>query len=153
REIGSENWMIRQTASLSLITFYLGDFQATREQAAEALRLASKSGLAGVARAGVEMAPSMLGMLAALEEDYVQSWELCESAFQLHPNSTVSKECLAVAACGLGNYSTARLYFLDALKEWFVFKSPRGMAFALPVAAILLAHQDQSERAAELLGL
>ncbi len=148
-EIGSEGWMVRQNASLSLIAFYQGDFQETRERAAEALRLASKSGLAG--EAGVEMALAMLGMLAALEEDYARSWDLGEQAMRL--SMEFSDEVLAVAACGLGNYPTAQFYFLDVLKASIFFEDQRGMTIILPVAAILLAHEDHKERAVELLGL
>ena len=148
-EIGSEGWMVRQNASLSLIGFYQGDFQETRERSAEALRLASKKGIAG--EAGVEMALAMMGMLAALEDDYVRSWDLGEQAMRV--SMQFSEEVLAVAACGLENYSTAQLYFLDGLKWSFFFKDQRGMTTALPIAAILLVRQDHQERAIELLGL
>lgn len=153
REIGGESWIIRQIAHLSFITFCQGDFQKTREQAEEVQRLLSKSDLALAKATGQEIALAMLGMLAALEEDYARSWQFCEGvASQLPHHFYVVEECLAVAACGLEDLSTAQLYFSVALKQSVLFKDQRGMTAALPVAAILLTHEDRKEQAAELLG-
>jgi ATP/maltotriose-dependent transcriptional regulator MalT len=96
----------------------------------------------------------MLGMLAALEEDYARSWELCERArFDVGSPFTTLEEGLAVAACGLEDYPAARHNFLAALKRVLAYRDFRGMTIALPVAAILLTQEGQLERAVEVLGL
>ena len=150
-EIGGAAWMIRPVSFLSQIAFQEGDFQETRARAEEALEIAK---LGDFVADGMVNALTMLSMLAALEEDYARSWALCESARHnlLSANST-REEASAVAACGLENYPAARHYFLEAVNLSFPWHDYRGMTLMLPIAAILLDHAGQRERAVELLGL
>jgi ATP/maltotriose-dependent transcriptional regulator MalT len=150
--MSSEGWLVRVTGFLSWIAFQQGDFQETRAQADETLKIATNYG--GLIVDGTSIAFAMLAMLAALEEDYVRSWELCQRAmYDLRPANTTPEEALAVAACGLEDYATARHYFRAALKEAVSCNDYRGMTIALPVAAILLTQEGHQERAIEVLGL
>jgi hypothetical protein len=60
---------------------------------------------------------------------------------------------LAMAACGLEDYSLARQY----LEMWITMptplQTPRGLLTCLPIIAILYADQGEAERATELFGL
>jgi predicted ATPase/DNA-binding CsgD family transcriptional regulator len=152
QEINSGDWMVRQTAILSRIAFQQGDFQETRRYAEETLQLTSRSGL--VALDAKETALAALSMLAALEEDYTGSWQLCEQAMsKVRPGNTFLDEGLAVAACGLGNYAIAQPILLIALRQAFDSQDQNEMTGVLPIATILLADQHQPEQAVELLGL
>jgi predicted ATPase/DNA-binding CsgD family transcriptional regulator len=151
REIGSRAWVVRSIAALSFITLVLGNFQEARTYAEAALEMASKTGVTAVS--GTETALSTLSLLAVLEEDYGRSWDLAEQAsFEVQPMS-FPEEALAVAACGLENYSTAQFCFLNTLEQAVTSNDQRGMAMALPVATVLLAHQDCKIQAVELSGL
>ncbi len=152
-EIGSGVWMGRVTSFLSWIAFQQGDFEETRARAEETLGILTSLG--AFAMEGRALAHAMLGMLAALKEDYARSWELCEPdrLDLMRPPTPTPLEGLAVAACGLEDYPTARHYFLVSLKLASSFDDYRGMTIALPVAAILLNHEEHRERAVEILGL
>lgn len=151
REIGSRAWVVRSIAALSFITLVLGNFQEARMDAEAALEMASRTGVTAVS--GTETALSTLSMLASLEEDYGHSWDLAEQASSEVQPMPFPEEALAVAACGLENYSTAQFCFLHTLEQAVTSNDQRGMAMALPVATILLAHQDYEVQAVELLGL
>jgi predicted ATPase/DNA-binding CsgD family transcriptional regulator len=149
--LGSGKWMTRATGYLSVASFQQGDFQTTRALAEETMEIIATGGLVG--RGGMAYSFVMLGMLAALEEDYARCQELCERRGDHREVLPVHEEGLAVAACGLGDYPTAQHHFVTALVPAIISHDYRGMTIGLPVAAILLAHEGHPERAVEILGL
>jgi ATP/maltotriose-dependent transcriptional regulator MalT len=60
---------------------------------------------------------------------------------------------LALAACGLGDYQTAREHMKTALEYAHPIRAWGFVTWYLPVAAVILAYEGEVERAAELLGL
>ncbi len=151
RAIDSRAWLVRSMAALSIITLVLGNFQEARTYAEAALEMASRTGVTAVS--GTETALSTLSLLAALEEDYGRSWDLAKQAvYEIGPE-VFPEEALAVAACGSEEYSTAQIHFLNTLKQAVTSSDQMSMSIVMPVAIILLAHQDYKVRAVELLGL
>ncbi len=151
-EIGSGAWMVRMAAYLAWIAFQQGDFQECRAQAEKALEMTAQYSSSRVD--GTDLARALLGMLATLDEDYARSWTLCEDGTsEVRPPNLRPEEGLAVAACGLEDYSVARYYFLKSLNVAYHWQDYRGMTIALPVAAILMNNAGYAERAVEILGL
>ena len=151
-EIGRRGWTERRSALLSRIGFQEGDFQEAQRLADKALEMAPPSGAA--ITESKTMVYTVLGLLAALEEDYAQCWKLCERAdLSRGLRLPTTQTGLALAACGLEDYPSARHYFLIAHKEALKEHWPVTIANQLPVAAILLAHDGKPQQAAELLGL
>jgi predicted ATPase/DNA-binding CsgD family transcriptional regulator len=153
-EIGSRGWVSRRSICLAKIAFEKGEFQKAEALAKEGLEILRNTG--GLV---LEVGPAalvLLGKLAALEEDYVRSWQLCERAvfkigfpgFASHP-----QEGLAIAACGLEEYRTARHYLIAALRIRADTHDTRGLVSLLPLAAVILAREGQKTYAVELLGM
>jgi len=143
-------WAARKSVFLAWVAFQQGDFHAAQALSEEGLAIIADKGMGAVA--GEETALAVLGLLAALEEDYARSWRLCERAgFVMVFSRPV--EVFAIAACGLEDYSTARHYFLGALSRTSTIHQSIGMANLMTVAAILLTRDGQQEQAVEALGL
>ncbi len=150
-EVG-RTWMARVNNYLALLAFLRANFQDARDQAEEAIAIAKNMGTPVFMQEWV--APVVLSLLESMDENYAQSWQLCEQAVQ---GSRVpigaSHEGFAIAACGLGEYATAKNHFLMALKMNTSVHHLRGLTFLLPVAAILIRREGQHEQAVEMLGL
>ncbi len=154
-EIGSRGWVSRRSVYLAKIAFEKGEFQKAEALAEEGLDILRKT-TGGLVLEGGYTALAILGLLAALEEDYVRSWQLCERAvLKLPPPgfSGLPQEGLAIAACGLEEYRTARHHLVTALRIRAGIRDTRGLVNLLPVAAIILAHEGQKTQAVELLGM
>jgi predicted ATPase/DNA-binding CsgD family transcriptional regulator len=151
-ELGGGTWIARAKGHLALVAFQQGDFpaaQALAEETRDILHGASVSLAEGLA-----LAYTVLGLLAGLEEDYVrmERWFQLGDARVHMENQLIRETGLALAACGMRDYAAAKRYFLMALPH-----QQRGdlrtMTVLLPTAAVLLAHEEQAERAVEVLGL
>jgi predicted ATPase/DNA-binding CsgD family transcriptional regulator len=150
RELGSQRWIIRHSAHLATLAFQSGAFHEAQVLAEETLNLSKNIDPVGMVASG--RAQIILGLLAALKEDYARTWQLCD--FIAFPADKVqSNEGLAIAACGLGDFASARQHFLTSLQFNIRSHALKGLAFMLPVASVLLSRQGQNERAVELLGL
>jgi hypothetical protein len=57
----------------------------------------------------------------------------------------------AIAACGRGDYLSAREHNQEALKMPWLTKAL--MTWYMPVSSVILAHEGEKERAAEIVGL
>ncbi len=151
-EVGGRTWMARVHNYLALLHFQRADFQGARTQAEEAIAIVKNMGTSLLLKEWV--APVVLSLLASMDENYAQSWQLCEQAIQWSRVVTgFSHEGFAIAACGLGEYVTAKEHFLIALKMDAPIHHLLGLTFLLPVAAILLTREGQQEQAVEVLGL
>lgn len=152
REVGGRTWMARVHNYLSVLDFQRADFQSARTQAEEANAIVNNMGTSLMIKEW--SAPVVLSLLASLDENYAQSWQLCEQAIQWSRVVTgFSHEGFAIAACGLGEYVTVKEHFLIALKMDAPIHHLLGLTYLLPVAAILLARQGQQEQAVEVLAL
>jgi hypothetical protein len=58
-----------------------------------------------------------------------------------------------MAACGCGDYETARSANLTILRVTYRMRTIARMMWALPTTCLILAHDGQTEQAAALLGL
>lgn len=152
RKIGSRVWTARCNAFLALIALQTGDFRKAQVLAEEVLEIVTNVDTS--AAEGGALALSVLGLLAALKEDNVKCWQLCERAVHgLGPHEPLAEHGLAIAACGLEDYRTAKHYLLRALKADVTLHHMLGMSYILIVAAHLLTHEGKTEQAVELLGL
>ncbi|MEZ4668680.1 MAG: LuxR C-terminal-related transcriptional regulator [Anaerolineae bacterium] len=152
REIGSRAWMVRIHNYLALLAFQQADFHGAQIQAEEAIAIVIHMGAPAYMREWV--APVILSLLAAMNENYTQSWQFCEQAVQSsRVQIGASHEGFAIAACGLGEYAAAKQHLLAALKMELAIHHLRGLTLLLPVAAILLSDEGQPAQAADLLGL
>jgi len=151
-EMGHRQMLARTRNYLALLAFQTGDFDIARKLADEAFDIVKNSGTRAILKEWV--APAILGMLAALREDYTQSWQFCEQTVQWGRDSSADPhEGFAIAACGLGDYATAKLHFAKALKYGLTVQNLRRLTTVLPVGSILMAREGQHERAVEILGL
>jgi predicted ATPase/DNA-binding CsgD family transcriptional regulator len=151
-ELGYQAGVAISLVGLGLDAFFQGDFSRAKIFVEDSLTRATDSN----SLFPKAMALSMLGWLAALEETYNEAWRLCQESQSISPNPNVpmiAQLGLAMAACGLENYATAR----ELLETWLKSGSPlhtlKGLLSCLPVLAILYANQDEAERAVEVLAL
>jgi predicted ATPase/DNA-binding CsgD family transcriptional regulator len=135
-----------------------GDFEKVRELA---------EGILDGTKTGIELAEeafglALTGVLAGIDEDYDRCLQLCAASLSLGEKLPDLQDPitglfthlgLAVGTVGLGDYYCTRYYLQFALGQATALRSPAFIALCLPVAAIILAHQVETERAVELLGL
>jgi DNA-binding CsgD family transcriptional regulator len=102
------------------------------------------------------------GVLAGVEGDYDGCLQLCAAGLALgeklpDPQDSLTRLFahlgLAVGAAGLGDYCSTRQHLRPALRQAVTLRSPALITLCLPVAAVVLAHQLETEGAVELLGL
>ncbi len=153
REIDDEFGIAHSSASLALLAFLSGDFEQARIFAQEAL---DKSTAAIVNRELISVLTLVtLGNIASLDGAYIRGRQLCEQSQPLASPLTMPfvDWGLCIAACGLGDYQTARRYLQVALECAVAVQSIGGMALPLPSAALVLANEGRKEQAVELLAL
>lgn len=151
-ELGYEAGVAISLAGLGLAAFFQGDFSRARMLVEDSLSRATESN----SLFPKATALNMLGWLAVVEEDYDEAWRLCQAGLSVSQNPNIlllAQLGLAMAACGLENYPSAREYLAAWLKSGKPLHTPRGFLSCLPTLAILHASQDESERAVALFAL
>lgn len=140
-------------AELGLTHFLLGDFELARGVAAEALELSQNLNWAihvALSTAAMGLVESVTGGYEAakkraqesLHADERNPWAIFQANF-----------VLAIACCGLGEDAAAWQY-IHTIFAKMVRPMPETLVlWPLPVAAILLARQNQKEQAVELLAM
>jgi ATP/maltotriose-dependent transcriptional regulator MalT len=138
------------TGSLGCLAFFRGDFQQAKRMAAQNLEGVSHMTDTGE-RGFVRIIQSYI---TSAEGNYAEALQLAEEASILvRPNRMRERSAargLALAYCGLGEFEKARQQAHWALAEEL---STGIRLWIMPVFALVLAHEGESVRAAELLGL
>ncbi|MFC1961102.1 NB-ARC domain-containing protein, partial [Chloroflexota bacterium] len=95
------------------------------------------------------VSPYLLGLVAALEGDYEQARQLCETWVEYYDR--LARLGLCVVAADVGDYRQVEVQ----LRKWLDIKPffPPEMTCILPLVALLLVHEGKKVQAVELLGL
>ncbi|MEO8395001.1 MAG: tetratricopeptide repeat protein, partial [Chloroflexota bacterium] len=136
---------------LGYLALLSGDFEQAKILSEECLALATDL---GVQRDHAASSLTNLGVLACLQEDYVRGQQLCQQSLEMTPSGDLRAYIhwgLAVAACGLEDYQVAKQFVLEIFNKISTYNVD-SLLTALPVVAIILAHERQSIGAVELLG-
>lgn len=152
REMSDSAGVAMCLSSLSTMAFYQGDFSKAKVLAEESLELASA--ISDVNSRTTAL--NALGWLACVDENYTRARQLCGESLALAPAPTVSFGAqlgLALAACGLEEPDVARQYVQTLLSPHSFYHTSRGLLSCLPVLAVVYAHQNEAERAVEVLAL
>jgi predicted ATPase/DNA-binding CsgD family transcriptional regulator len=152
RDLGDFAGVAVSLVSLSINALFKGELSKAKSLADEALELATEFNSL-FPRA---IALSILGWLTSIDEVYDEGRKLSQQSLLLAPNPVVSfsaKLGLAMAECGLKNYSTAAIHVNDILKLNTPWYTTRGLMCCMPVLAIIYAAQNHPEAAVELLAL
>lgn len=136
--------------SLAFLAFLRGDLRQAREWVLDDLENVSQVKAVGE----VGFAKIVLAHITCLEENYDEAQRLAEDALVLVRPQPIREafilRVMALIACGVGKYEQAREYAIKALTG----ERQRGVqTWILPVFAILLDHDGNTESAAELIGL
>lgn len=152
-EIGNLHLLALGYGQLSYqVYFTQGDFEKARTAAEEALKIAGT-----LPHPNPRAWPLVtLGLLACMNENYQDGKALCQQATLASgfgPIADLAAWGLCIAACGLKDYEAVEEFLPKALNHGIGMYHPAGTIGCLPVAAILLLHQDNPVRAVELLAL
>jgi hypothetical protein len=148
-EVGDRDAIAYITANVGLLRFLSGAFEEAIITAQRGLAMAQDS-------RAVSFSLSLLGVLAAVMSDYAAAMQYARASQEL-PSTIVgqwlSRLPVAMASCGLQDFALARqevrYLFQTALRaRWTAM-----VAWPLPVAAILLADEEQAVRSVETLAL
>jgi predicted ATPase/DNA-binding CsgD family transcriptional regulator len=153
---GDRKGQVRDLYWLSKSAFYAGDFEKAQLLGEEVL----KKGTEFNDRFGKKGALAHLGLLSAVkDEDFSRSRDLFEKA-QAFPRINLEARCineihlgLAISACAQGDSTTAQQHLHAILRYGIDNRSWEFVWMALPVAALLLAHKGEQERAVAFLRL
>ena len=100
--------------------------------------------------------PMFAGILATLTDDYMTGKHLLEQVEQVYLpwlDVVFIKWGLSLACMGLNLYEDAQRYLSDLLQDAIAAASDALLTLALPIAAVLINHEERPEDAAALLGL
>ncbi|MCI0396140.1 MAG: LuxR C-terminal-related transcriptional regulator [Chloroflexi bacterium] len=145
-EAGALSILTSSKAGLALAHFLKGEMDKARQLAEEGLAIADIPPSNTQARAA-------LSLVAGIAGNYVLSQALgqeSEVSSSKAPAIFYSGWPLALAHCGSGNYDLAWHHLYAAAQ---VVRTRGTWTWLLPIAAVLLAHEGQKERAVEILGL
>jgi predicted ATPase/DNA-binding NarL/FixJ family response regulator len=152
QELKSWNLVSFVNVNLAYLAIFRGDFEAAHILLKDALSMAREVGIPD----HIAYALAISGALASLEEHYTESWQLLSQAKE-RATFTSSIEALEwglpLAACGLGDYETAKSSVYRALKYSQRLNAPGRYLWHLPAACVIIAHEDDSKRAAQIMGL
>ena len=140
------------SVALGTLAFTLGDFQEVRQRVKDANERIHPQPMTSMYSQFYNLA----GLIASMEEDYQRGWEQCElcrmrSEYSFEPSMTTFG--LALAACGLEDYSTVRSLARQALTPAYDRNFVVAMLMWLPILAVLAASEKEADRAVEFLGL
>ena len=105
---------------------------------------------------------ALSGVLSGMDGDYQRCHQLCTAALaqtNLDPDAADPVTLffvnlgLAVAGYSLEDYRDSTDHIRQALRLGQTLHSPAFMTLCLPVTAVILAHDNETERAVQLLGL
>jgi tetratricopeptide (TPR) repeat protein len=162
-DLGVSGFLSMSHLGLGIAKMHLGTYELARAQGQMGLTLCRKSGY----EAGIGDALFLLGCAALAEEVYAEALRLLQESVVIYRKIGQTQDlrgvglaalgdalaALGYAAFGLGNIPEARQHISEALRtasEIGAFMSPM---FALPAIALILADQDEKERAVELYAL
>ena len=99
----------------------------------------------------------MLGLIQCMKEDYREGWRLVEQGYTKLSARDLTQFAgnlgIAIATVGLDDDQTAEAHLIEIL-EYALQTGTQGlMTRCLPVAAVIIAHNGDKQRAVELLGL
>lgn len=136
--------------ALAFFAFLRGDFEAARHWTSDDLRVVMRArapGSKGFARI-------VQAHIICVEGDYHEALRLSQEALALvkpHPHRERSiARVFAMTYCGLGDFDLALLHAHRVLLEE---RAQAPQLWILPVFALILAHQGDLRKAAEILGL
>ncbi|MEZ4668679.1 MAG: LuxR C-terminal-related transcriptional regulator [Anaerolineae bacterium] len=150
-QLGSQRYKTRHSGFLAIIAFHQGAFEKARALSEQVLVLAKEND--PISLEGENYARVILALLAVLEEDYALGWEVCNNSLTTVNWDIPINDGLAIVSCGLGDDARIKQHLWPALQTFSTRHNLRGMTLLLPVAAILMSHEGQPERAVEILGL
>jgi ATP/maltotriose-dependent transcriptional regulator MalT len=152
-EMGDRKSVGVTTVIRAFNALYQGEFQLARQLAEAGRQIFLDVNYTG----GKGNVLNVLGLLDCLEENYASGSQRFQEALPLlkadHFERAICNQGLSLAALGMGNYFEARDYLREALKILIGYFAPVEVITCLPIAAMILAHDGQQARAAELLGL
>jgi predicted ATPase/DNA-binding CsgD family transcriptional regulator len=151
-EVGDLKSVAMGKAYTAISHFGKGEFPTAKELIIEAMNILSNCNFRMPGFHG------FLGKIVCVEEDYSEGYRLCKQGeVTILDRDSGAKafthEGLALASCGLGNYSEAKSHTQIALSIRSQQLDIRGLVNCLPVLTIILAHEGQKIRAVELQGL
>jgi len=148
---GIEDWVgiMWNAANLSLTSYFRGDLKTARNLAEEALLIGEDiDHIYGQREAQV-----MLGHIQVVEGNYTKARETFQAVLNIDDVTLDAHLGMSLAASGLGEYQSAS----DSLGLALLFESAYGtpalIRLYFPAAALILADQNEWEKAVELLAL
>lgn len=151
REMGDRKSVGVALAMLGMLAWMKGDREPAAALLIEARTLAEDVNFMNA----YGMAISNQGFLALLAGDFEEGRRLCEASLAYHHSPStaailhLAQIGLALVAVAEGAWSTARATLRDLLDDT---RFPLGMVLLLPVAAMVLAQQEDRMQAVRMLG-
>jgi predicted ATPase/DNA-binding CsgD family transcriptional regulator len=161
REYGERKLMDADVNMLSMRSVILHTWAALVRGKFDKVEQVAKANLATISDQGASVqkafALGALGMLAGIEGDYERAQQLGEASLTLPTDDIISaliaRLGLSIAACGAGNYASAKHDIRLALRQAAELRIPAFGLLCLPVIAIIMTAETLAERAVELLAL
>jgi predicted ATPase len=148
----------RSSILLAWLSLVRGNFEKAEKVAGEALKELSTA----IGPDEEAFGLALFGLLAGLDQDYDRGRQLGEASLSLTQKlattrfpitSILAHLGLAITHAGLDDYQAARRAVHSALSLSLKLNSPAFITLCLPVAAVVLAHEVELERAVELIAL
>jgi DNA-binding CsgD family transcriptional regulator len=153
QEMGNSHGVALSYAHLGRYIYFVpGQFNKAQSYCEQALKIAKEINVLDAAG----WALATLGLLACMEEEYVQAKHLCQQAADVNVLIDICDYAalgLSISAIGVEDYEAASQFLAKALNYVATKQNRVWMIGCLSVAAVLIAHQGQKERAVELLAL
>lgn len=155
-QMNTDNLTTRSSKLLLWSLFIKGDFKRAEQLAADIL---SRSTPASVEQA---FGLALTGLLAGMGENYEHCLEMNKVAQSLLERAANFQDTmtqlfvhlgLAVGACGFRQYDQVQIQTGQAIQRANEMQSPAFVLLCLPLTAVLLAHNAESEQAVQLLSL
>lgn len=139
----------RTSTFLAFLKLVQGRIDDAAVEAEQQLRLAVEIGDYD----GEQLARIVLAMLSNLKGDYIDAKQQVETTQWTRAAQLFANWVLAVAACGLGEFASARQYIVSGVNGAATFNSPVWQSMFLAPLAVVLANEGQLEKAAQIMGL
>jgi tetratricopeptide (TPR) repeat protein len=150
--LGDHAGIAKSLCGLSLDAFFQGDFPRARGLAEKSRALAFENN----SLFPKAFSLSVLGWIAAIEEEYNKAWDLCQECLSIvqDPNiAYMTQFGLSISACGLGQYAVAKENVHNFFNSSSPLHAPKGYLSFLPIIVILYAKEHEFVRAIELLAV